>query len=199
MPIPEKTRYQELPDADINEAWLKARAAEVVESKADGKNSGAWILLQGAGATGFGYVTDSGLLWGLQPKEIEFAGSLPSDIRIFGENGEWHCWKLGGKWSARFAGSAEWGDEIHERCQPLWGSKVRTEAGWHYITEDRGATIQLPTAWRETLAENDLPLILVVREKIGKDEESGLAGIVDAMLCGIELRRVETKEAKQGE
>lgn len=195
--MPEQTRYQDLTDANINEVWLKARAAEVVKTNEDGAKCGAWILLQGAGSTGFGYVTGSRLLWGLQPKEIGFADSLPWDIRIFGDSGEWHLWKLGSKWSARFASTIEW-DEVHTRRQPLWGSRVRTEDGWHYITEDRGATIQLPTAWRETLAAADIPLVLVVRERIGRDKDTGLAAVVDAMLCGIELRNLQAKQTEQG-
>ena len=159
----------------LNEELTCSRLCDVT------KNKTAWILLQEPGFIGFGVVQSDKICW---PPDVQPDWSRISDLRLFGENGEWHVWPhWDGTWQSRRLESQELTDPITEH-HALWGSQVEPgPSPWIKLVEDRGAEIWLPLAELK-LTKKDLPLRLELKQKIDYDE-SGLAGIVDAALIAL--------------
>lgn len=115
------------------------------------------------------------------------------DLRLFGPEGEWHAWNLGGgQWGARMWLAKDQDKRLLlEREFPLWGNEVKlSENGWSLLREARGAEIWVPeravpkpprSNGGETLA------VLKAVELVGFDPSSGLAGIVDCVLRAVEV------------
>ncbi len=175
----------------MSEQWLRDHASGVSKSE-------AWILFQGAPASGFGRVKSGVLELKLTPEGVkQFVPERYWDVRMFGELGEYHCWKGSDqKWRMRFA----------SRCDPdwtftttrnyaLWGTENLPKGEWFRRSEDRGATVWIPAAALPGVGEKD-DVSLNAKLRIEQDD-AGIAGIVDAMLCGFSIRRKNEQTAEQ--
>lgn len=160
---------------ELNEELICSLLSDVTASEA------AWVLLQEPGFIGFGVVQSDKICW---PPDVQPDWARISDLRLFGENGEWHVWPhWDGTWQSRRLESQKLTDPLTEH-HALWGTQV--EPGpppWIKLVEDRGTEIWLPLAELE-LTKKDLPLRLELKQRIDYDE-SGLAGIVDAALIAL--------------
>ena len=167
---------------ELNEKLICSYLSDVTN------NDTAWVLLQEPGFIGFGVVQSDKICW---PPDVQLDWSRVSDLRLFGEEGEWHVWShWDGSWQSRRLELQRLTDTLTE-LHALWGTRVE-ELGpspWIKLTEDRGAEIRLPLAELE-LTEEDLPLRLELKQVIDYDE-SGLAGIVDAALVALVRRSGE--------
>ena len=140
----------------------------------------AWLFLQEPGFVGFGVVGADVIHW---PPGIQVDWSRISDLRLFGELGEWHVWlQWDGIWQSRILKLQDITDALTE-YHVLWGTRIQSTATspWIKLVEDRGAEIWLPLS----LEESHLPLRLKIQQIIGYDEKSGLAGIQDASLVAL--------------
>ena len=157
----------------LSDALVRAQCAQVTEKKA------AWILLQEPDFVGFGVVEKERIVW---PPGVEPDWSRVSDLRLFGEKGEWHLWSLwDGSWKSRLLERKMVTGGIEE-FHYLWGTKrILDEKGWNRVTEERGAVLRLPVV----VAEKELPLRLKLVQVVGTDPRNGLAGIVDAALVSL--------------
>ena len=77
---------------ELNESWVCGSLADVTEKDL------AWVLVQEPGFIGFGVVRsdDTNILWPPTPNKPKNSldwWSLVSDLRLFGEKGEWHVWR----------------------------------------------------------------------------------------------------------
>jgi CRISPR-associated protein (TIGR03984 family) len=168
--------------------WLIEHARDVAEGP-------AWVLFQGYPASGFGSVVGGKLLLGVVPDMVTvFEPAYYWSVRLFGEKGEWHCWRDRDGWQGRLATVTEWPDRI-ERRMALWGTGVASDESWHTLTEARGAVVRLPRAWRGSLIGQDLPVLLEIWERIEPEEDTGLTGVVDAMLRGFQ-HKSENREGR---
>ena len=80
-------------DEQLDEARVHDRLAQVTERTA------AWILLQEPDFIGFGVVEKGRIAW---PPGVAPNWSRVSDLRLFGEKGEWHLWsRWDGSWKSR--------------------------------------------------------------------------------------------------
>lgn len=155
-----------------------------------------FALFEGIRITGFARVHNNGFEFPPEHAAALHIGSpaldLPWDlfwdIRVFSKDRETHAWRTGpGLWYGRPATSA--GNHPIRRCYKLWGTKViKQENGWDYWTEgSRGTGVWLPNL--TPIPEIDLPdMLLVVDEVVEKNEKSGLALIVDAIVRGFEVK-----------
>ena len=109
-----------------------------------------------------------------------------SDLRLFGEKGEWHVWRdWDGKHYARLQKLDDIKDALTE-YHALWGTDVKcTQTHWVKVREDRGAEIWIPPLKDVKLTEKDLPLRLELKQIVGYDPKYHLAGIVDAALIAL--------------
>ena len=124
---------------------------------------------------------------------VEPDWTLTSDLRLFGEKGEWHVWRdWDGKHYARLLELKDINDSLTE-YHFLWGTKKvdSKTPPWIKVVEDRGAEIWLPLAKLE-LDKSDLPLRLKLKQIVDYDPKYHLAGITDAVL--IALVRKSDKE-----
>lgn len=164
---------------ELNEKLICSRLSYVTADKT------AWVLLQEPGFIGFGVVQSDKICW---PPDVQPDWTRVTDLRLFGEKGEWHVWPhWDGTWQSRLLQSNDLNGALTE-CHALWGTKVEDLGTfpWIKLTEDRGAEIRLPLA-EPKLTEEDLPLLLKLKQVINYDE-SGLAGIVDAALVALVRR-----------
>jgi CRISPR-associated protein (TIGR03984 family) len=167
-------------EVEVSAEWLVTKAKEVSD---DGP---AYGLLQGYPATGFCSVENGGLLLGVSPSEVtEFDPEYYWDVRLFGNLGEWHCWRTPKGWFGRLATKSceEWNDPV-KRWMALWGSRVVSDSDWHLLSENRGARVRVPQSWRRALEDKDLPILLEIWERVEPESETGIAGVVDAMVRG---------------
>ena len=67
----------------LNEKVVCSHLSDVTE-----KNT-AWVLLQEPGFIGFGVVQSDKICW---PPGVQPDWNRVSDLRLFGEVGEWHVW-----------------------------------------------------------------------------------------------------------
>ena len=145
----------------------------------------AWVFLQEPGFIGFGVVMQHDICF---PPDVNLDWSLTSDLRLFGEKGEWHVWRdWDGKHYARLLELDKIKDALTE-YHFLWGTKKEDTytPPWIKVVEDRGAEIWLPLADdKYRLKDSDLPLRLKLKQIVGYDSNSHLAGITDAALIGI--------------
>ena len=159
---------------ELNKALIYQHLCDVTEKKT------AWILLQEPGFIGFGVVRSDEIYL---PPDVQLDWTRISDLRLFGEKGEWHVWRdWDGNWQSRLLELKNVGDALTE-YHVLWGSDVKSDTHpWIKLVEERGAEIWLPLAGIE---ESDLPLRLKLKQIVDYDPKSHLAGITDAVLIGL--------------
>lgn len=159
---------------ELNEELVCSHLSCVTE------NETAWILLQEPGFIGFGVVQADKICW---PPDVQPDWTRISDLRLFGEAGEWHVWShWNGGWRSRWLKTEDITDALTE-CHFLWGTKVQPRTlPWVTLVEDRGTEIQVPLA---ELKDDDLPLRLKLKQVIDYDDKNGLAGITDAVLVAL--------------
>ena len=185
---------------ELNKSWVCEQLCDVTSKEM------AWVLLQEPGFIGFGVVMQHDICC---PPDVNPDWSLTSDLRLFGEKGEWHVWRdWDGNHYARlleFNEKGEWtvwlgpegkqqtcseknGERINTVTEyhALWGTDVKPEKSpWIKLVEDRGAEIWLPLAEFDLKAKSDLPLRLKLKQIIDYDPKYHLAGIIDAALIGL--------------
>lgn len=160
---------------ELNEALICQHLCDVTT-----ENKAAWILLQEPGFIGFGVVQGNKICW---PPDVEPDWEHVSDLRLFGEKGEWHVWRhWNGDWKSRLRGSQNIKNALTE-YHALWGNDVESDTRpWVKLVEERGIEIWLPLA---ELTKEDLPLRLKLKQIVDYDPESYLAGITDAVLVSL--------------
>ena len=171
--MPNRTHIEEL-----NTDWVCQHLNDVTA-----KNE-AWVFLQEPGFIGFGVVMQNSICF---PPDVSPDWQLTSDLRLFGEKGEWHVWRdWDGEHYARLLKSEEMADALTE-YHFMWGTKrLEIDNGpWIKVIEDRGAEIWLPLASEELDEKTDLPLRLKLKQIVDYDCETHLAGITDAALVGL--------------
>lgn len=179
--MPNRTHIEEL-----NKSWVCDHLYNVTDIETQ---DGAWVLVQEPGFIGFGVVKSNKIYWPpYNLSEWEPDWQLTSDLRLFGEKGEWHVWRdWDGEHYARLLTSddMEKKDTITEH-HFLWGTeKVDiVDSPWIKVTEKRGTEIWLPLE-SEKLQDTDLPLRLRLKQIVDYDTNSHLAGITDAALVGL--------------
>ena len=166
---------------ELNEALICQHLCDVTT-----ENKAAWILLQEPGFIGFGVVQASEICW---PPDVEPDWEHVSDLRLFGEIGEWHVWRhWDGNWQSRLLELKNIKGALTE-YHALWGNDVKSDTPpWVKLVEERGTEIWLPLA---ELTEKDLPLRLKLKQSVDYDPESHLAGITDAALVGLTRKSKE--------
>jgi CRISPR-associated protein (TIGR03984 family) len=163
---------------NISLDWLKIQASALNESP--------FILVQGYEWTGLGQFSNGEFKFG---RLIEWRWSEIWDVRLFGDTGEWHCWKSGdGSWFGRFAATESVPKEFRiERDYVLWGRSI--EKGKNWAQEANGASVFIPIPVEGNLAQR--PLRLMAWELIQSDPKTGQCFIADAMLRGVRQTREE--------
>ena len=168
-------------DKKLDEPLIRQHLSDVTA-----KNT-AWVLLQEPGFIGFGVVQSDKICLPPYPdRQVDWTPDWArvSDLRLFGEKGEWHVWlHWDGTWQSRLLKSEEMTDTLTE-YHALWGNDVKPDTPpWIKLVEDRGTEIWLPL---KGLVENaDLPLRLKLKQVVDYDPDYHLAGIVDAALVGL--------------
>ena len=181
--MPNKTHIEEL-----NESWVCEHLGNVTHIET--QNS-AWVLIQEPGFIGFGVVESDKIWWPPNKPKNSPDWTLTSDLRLFGEKGEWHVWRdWDGKHYARLLELKDMNNALTE-YHFLWGTeKVDSKTPpWIKVVEDRGAEIWLPLQGqvKDSKNDSDLPLRLKIKQIVGYDSKYHLAGITDAAL--IELTK----------
>ncbi|MCE2434145.1 MAG: hypothetical protein J4F29_14690, partial [Candidatus Latescibacteria bacterium] len=83
------------------------------------KNETAWVLLQEPGFIGFGVVQSDKICW---PPDVQPDWPRVSDLRLFGETGEWHIWSHWNEgWQSRLLKSDGMTNALTE-YHFLWGT-----------------------------------------------------------------------------
>ena len=138
-------------------------------------------LLQGYPFTGFAKISNGAILLApahrrLVPHGIRW--DLFWDIRVFGELGETHVWKLADDiWMDRFE-MARNGADILPRDYPVWGTPTGdAEEDWMLFREERGTEVWIP---REFATHSRV--VLQIDQILGETGETGIVSIVDAMI-----------------
>ena len=164
---------------EMNKKWVCERLSDVTEEKS------AWALIQEPGFIGFGVVQSDKIGWPPKIPENSPDWTLTSDLRLFGEKGEWHVWR---DWDGKHYGrllefqNIDDNDTLTE-YHALWGNEVKCgPSTWIKLVEERGTEIWLPL---KGLADSDLPVRLKLKQIVGYDPESHLAGITDAVLVAL--------------
>ncbi len=165
----------------LNEKWVCDHLSGVTGEEM------AWVLIQEPGFIGFGVVQPNEICWPpYKPSDWQPDWELMSDLRLFGEKGEWHVWRdWDGKHYARLQKLEDIDDALTE-YHALWGTEIKKTNKHHWIkvVEKRGTEIWLPLAKSE-LGKPDLPLRLKIKQIVGYDPKYHLAGITDAVLIGL--------------
>ena len=162
----------------LNKSWVCEHLSDVTAKDI------AWVLLQEPGFIGFGMVQQNNICF---PPCVEPDWTLTSDLRLFGEKGEWHVWR---DWDSNHCArlrELENIDDTLTEYHALWGTQLEeTDTHpWIKVVEDRGTEIWLPLAKSKLNAKLDLPLRLKLKQIIDYDPKYHLAGIVDAALIGL--------------
>lgn len=163
----------------------KASVCENLSNVTD-KNT-AWVLLQEPGFIGFGVVQSNKIWWPPNKPKNSPDWTLTSDLRLFGEKGEWHVWRdWNGNHYARLLELKNINDALTE-YHFLWGTELKKtdKHPWIKVVEARGAEIWLPLAKSDLNTKSDLPLRLKLKQIIDYDPKYHLAGITDAALIGL--------------
>ena len=165
---------------ELNETLICSHLCKVTERET------AWVLLQEPGFIGFGVVLPDKICW---PPSVQPDWTRVSDLRLFGEKGEWHVWPhWDGSWQSRLLklGNIPETDALTE-YHVLWGTQIQSRIPpWVALVEERGTKIWLPL--KEKLQNADLPLRLKIKQVIGYDKKYGLAGITDAALVALQKK-----------
>lgn len=174
---------------ELNKPWVCEHLSDVTNIETQ---NAAWVLVQEPGFIGFGVVEESEI-W-LPPYEHKLSKwepdwELVSDLRLFGEKGEWHVWRdWDGRHYARLLELKNINDALTE-YHFLWGTtKEETDTPpWIKLVEDRGTEIWLPLQEQVKSDEKNrnLPLRLKLKQVIDYDCKYHLAGIVDAALVAL--------------
>ena len=192
---------------ELNKSWVCEHLGNVTNMET--QNS-AWVLVQEPGFIGFGVVSTDKICWP-KPSNWEPCWELVSDLRLFGEKGEWHVWRdWDGKHYARLL-EFDVEDEKHvwipcnrenqdnpeksrkkrealTEYHALWGTEVKPgKSCWIKVVEDRGAEIWLPLQGqvKNDKQNSNLPVRLKLKQIVGYDPKYHLAGIIDAALVGV--------------
>lgn len=169
---------------EINEMLICNHLCDVTDKDT------AWVLLQEPGFIGFGVVQADKICW---PPHIQPDWACVSDLRLFGEKGEWHVWQHStGNWQSRLLAVKNINEALTE-YHALWGTDVQVVSDmepWIRLKEDRGTEIWLPLAG-SNIKECDLPLRLKLKQVIDYQSETQLAGIADAVLVGLTRKSEE--------
>ena len=180
----------------LDKSWVCERLCDVTDVE---NKKAAWVLAQEPGFIGFGVVSSDKICWPADLKKLDW--ELVSDLRLFGEKGEWHVWRdWDGKHYARLL-EFDVEDEKHvwigcnkenqretlTEYHVLWGRKKEEtdKPLWIKVVEDRGAEIWIPLLEETELEAGDLPLRLKIKQVIDYDPKYHLAGIVDAALVAL--------------
>ena len=161
---------------ELNKSWVCDHLSDVTNTKTQNT---AWVLVQEPGFIGFGVVSPNEIWWPpYKPSDWQPDWKLMSDLRLFGEKGEWHVWRdWDGKHYARLQKLDDIKDALTE-YHALWGTDVKcTQTHWVKLREDRGAEIWIPPLKDVKLTEKDLPLRLELKQIVGYDPKYYLAGI----------------------
>ena len=185
---------------ELNKCWVCEHLCDVTDEEM------GWMLLQEPGFIGFGIVMKNDICF---PPCVEPDWALISDLRLFGEKGEWHVWlDWEGKYQYRlleFDKDDNWhiwlgADGKNQSCseksgkeadiQPeyhaLWGTEAKCrKSSWVKLEEDRGTELWLPPLKDLSLTKENLPLRLKIKQVVGYDSDYNLAGIVDTALVGL--------------
>lgn len=161
-------------------------------------NETAWVLVQEPGFIGFGVVRQDKIFWPpyIQPPIDPIDWERVSDLRLFGEKGEWHVWlDWNREHQCRLLELKDIDDALTE-YHTLWGTDVKPcPSPWIKLVEERGAEIWLPLKEEGLKDTDDLPLRLEIKQVVGYDDKSEdsshLAGIIDAALVGLVRRSCE--------
>ena len=144
----------------------------------------AWILLQEPGFIGFGIVTQKKIYC---PPRVQPDWTRISDLRLFGEKGEWHLWRdWDGNWKSRLLELKNINDALTE-YHFLWGTQKEESEhpDWIKLVEKRGTEIWMPL---DNLKDSDLPLRLKLKQIVCYDPGTHLVGVTDAALVGLTLK-----------
>ena len=169
---------------ELNKKWVCDHLSDVTEEEM------AWMLTQEPGFIGFGVVQWNKICWPPNISANSPDWTLTSDLRLFGEKGEWHVWRdWDGKHYARLLEFHKLNDDNSlTEYHFLWGTKKEgsDKSPWIKLVEDRGAEIWLSLEKSDLKDEKkDLPLRLELKQVIDYDPKYHLAGIVDAALVGL--------------
>lgn len=175
---------------ELNKSWVCENLPNVTEEDR------TWVLLQEPGFIGFGVVQSNKIWWPPNKPTSSPDWTLTSDLRLFGEKGEWHVWR---DWDGNHYARLQKLNDIQDALTEyhfLWGTKkVKTNTPpWIKLVEDRGAEIWLPLQGqvKDNKNSGDLPLRLKIKQIVDYDPKYRLAGIVDATL--VSLVRNSSKE-----
>ena len=169
---------------ELNESWICKHLGGVTDIETQ---NATWILVQEPGFIGFGVVSPKEICWPpYKESGWEPDWKLVSDLRLFGEKGEWHVWR---DWDGKHYARLLELDNINEALTEyhfLWGTKVKCgKSSWIKLVEDRGAEIWIPPLEGTELKDVDLPLRLKLKQVVDYDPDYHLAGIVDAALIAL--------------
>ena len=171
--MPNRTLIEQL-----NAAWLSQQLGDVTD------NDAAWVFLQEPAFIGFGVVTKNDTYF---PPKVNPDWTLTSDLRLFGEKGEWHIWRdWDGEHYARLLKTEEMTEALTEH-HFFWGTEKKdtNTHPWIKIIEKRGTEIWLPLQGENLEDKTDLPLRLKLKQIVGYDPKYHLAGITDAALIAL--------------
>lgn len=199
---------------ELNKPWVCEHLRDVTEIET---KKASWVLVQEPGFIGFGVVESNKISWPPhKPSGWEPDWERVSDLRLFGEKGDWHVWL---DWDRKhrcrlleFDKDDSWriwlGADEKNQGRPdssgtkidvlpedhaLWGTQVKCgKESWVRLVEDRGAEIWMPPLEEFSLTTNDLPLRLKIKQLINYKPDYHLAGIVDAALIGLVRESDET-------
>ena len=159
----------------VTDDWLVDHATETGDFP-------VYLLLQGYPTTCFASI-EEGTGITLPPKSPVSSVDWDYfwDVRMFGSQGEWHAWRHEpGRWQARALLTADLSDPV-PRDQVLWGARVEVHVdGWTCCSEANGVRLWLPFH----VEKHQLPVLLRTYHVVGCEEDTGVAGFVDAMLTG---------------
>jgi hypothetical protein len=172
---------------------IEGRFADWLAGVARQARSCALLLLQGYPYTGFAAFDETGkvTLPAEFPQPDEDKWKLYWDIRIFDRETEWHAWRAGsGVWFFRAANWRHWpshDEAAYQRDYAIWGTQRRVTDGWRCFSEDRGAAVWIPGSAGDF---QEFPR-LRVRLRPDYEDDTGIAGIVDAMIVGFTVSGAE--------
>ena len=192
---------------ELNQSWVCEHLGDVTDMET--QNS-AWVLVQEPGFIGFGVVCTDEICW---PKSSDWepCWELVSDLRLFGEKGEWHVWRDwdGQHYTRLLEFDVENEKHVWIGCNgenqdnpeksrkkrealteyhALWGTEVKPgKSAWIKLVEKRGTEIWLPLQGKvQDNGKGNAPLLhLKIKQVIDYDPKYHLAGIVDAALVGL--------------